>query len=469
MEKTLLTENHTLTDHAQTLVDKWGEVLASNSAPAIEGDYKTAAIAQMLENQANSGGGSLLSEDTPTNVSGGVARVDPILISMVRRSAPSLIAFDIAGVQPMSGPTGLAFAMRSRYTNQTGAEALFGEANSAFSGTGTHTSGMFAGVKAATLASNTTVTVTSTADLVVGMYVVGLGVPDGAKVAGITNATTFTLSVAATTAGTSNLAFAGGFGTGVDTATGEGDIIPEMAFSVERLQVTAETRALKARYSHELAQDLRAVHRLEAEGELINVLNSELLAEQNREFLRRLYAQAKIGSIDATMPGQYDLIADADGRWSGERFKGLYYQIEREANRINIETRRGKGNVLVASADVVSALSMAKIMTTNGLDVNATSDWNGNLFVGTIGGMKVYIDPYAPQDFFFVGYKGQSAWDAGYFFCPYTQYVLHRGQDQSSLQPIIAFKTRAGFVANPLFNEGVRRNAYYRISAVKGL
>lgn len=467
--KTLLNENNTLTDHAVGLVEKWDSVLGSTGAPAIKGDYKNAAIAQMLENQQKESSASgLLSEDSPTNVTGGVAKWDSVLISMVRRGAPSLIAFDVAGVQPMATPQGLVFAMRSRYSTQDGTEALFGEANSAFSGQGVQSTGDFASVKSATLESSTSVTIANTQGLGVGMIVVGAGIPDGTKIAGIAG-TTVTLSASATVTGDANLAFAASYGEGVDTATGEGDIIPEMAMSIEKVRVDAVTRALKARYSHELAQDLRAVHRLDADAELVNVLNNELLAEQNREFLRRIYAQAKIGSVGATMPGQYDLVLDADGRWHGERFKGLHYQIEKEANRINIETRRGKGNILIASADVVSALAMAKVMTTNGLDVNVDSDWNGNLYVGNIGKMKVFIDPYAPSDFFFVGYKGASAWDAGYFYCPYTQYVLHRGQDQQSLQPIMAFKTRAGYVANPLFNGGTRQNAYYRISAVKGV
>lgn len=470
MEKTLLTENHSLTSYAEQLVEKWQETLGDSAAPAIKGDYKTAAVAQMLENQATESGGSLLSEDTPNNVTGGVAKWDPVLISMVRRSAPSLIAFDIAGVQPMTGPTGLAFAIRSRYTDQSGAEALgIGETNSGFSGVGMNSEGDFASVKSAVrTAASAEVTISDTSGLGVGQIVVGAGIPDGTKIAGISG-TTVTLTAAATAAGTSNLAFAAGFGTGIPTAQGEGDIIPEMAFSVERMQVVADTRALKARYSHELAQDLRAVHRLDAEGELISILSNELLAEQNREFLRRLYGQAKLGAVNATMPGQYDLNLDADGRWSSERFKGLHYQIEKEANRINIETRRGKGNVLIASADVVSALAMAKVLDTNGLDIGATTNWNGNLYVGNMGMMKVYIDPYAPSDFFMVGYKGTSAWDAGYFYCPYTPYVLHKGQDPKSLQPIVAFKTRAGYIANPFFNGGTRTNAYYRIASVKGI
>lgn len=464
----LLTENNTLSEHAQTLVTKWESVIANDGGPAIEGDYKKAAIAQMLESQSISNGQTLINEDTPTNVTGGVAKWDPVLISMVRRSAPSLIAFDVAGVQPMSGPSGLVFAMRSKYENQNGTEALFKEANSAFSGRGIQSDGTFAGVKVATMNSTTTVDVPDATDLGVGMIVVGDGVADGTTITGIAG-NTLTLSAATTFTGTKNLAFAASWGYGLETSVGEGDIIPEMAISIEKIRVDAETRALKARYSHELAQDMRAIHRLDAEAELINVLNNELLSEQNREFLRRLYAQAKIGSVGATMPGQYDLVLDADGRWSAERFKGLHYQIEKEANRINIETRRGKGNFLIASADVVSALAMAKVMDMNRLETSVNTNWNGNLYVGNIGQMKVYIDPYAPSDFFVVGYKGESAWDAGFFFCPYTQYVMHRATDPKSLQPIMAFKTRAGYVSNPFFNGGPRTNAYYRISAVKGI
>lgn len=465
---TLLTENNTLSEYAQGLVEKWGEVISNDGGPAIEGDYKKAAIAQMIESQSIQNSQTLLNEDTPTNVTGGVAKWDPVLISMVRRSAPSLIAFDVAGVQPMSGPSGLVFALRSRYENQNGTEALFNEANSAFSGRGSQSEGDFAAVREATLNSSTSVTVPDATGLGVGMIVVGAGIPDGATIVGIAG-NTLTISAAATVSATQNLAFAASWGYGLETSVGEGDIIPEMAISVERIRVDAETRALKARYSHELAQDMRAIHRLDAEGELINVLNNELLSEQNREFLRRLYAQAKIGSVTATMPGRYDLVLDADGRWSGERFKGLHYQIEKEANRINIETRRGKGNFLIASADVVSALAMAKVMDMNRLETSVDTNWNGNLYVGTIGKMKVYIDPYAPSDFFVVGYKGESAWDAGFFFCPYTQYVMHRATDPKSLQPIMAFKTRAGYVNNPFFNGGPRTNAYYRISSVKGI
>lgn len=472
----ILSDAHTLSEEAVTLVEKWADVLGSSAGPAIQGDYKKAAVASLLEQQSKNVTSAELNEDAPTNVTGGVAKWDPVLISMVRRSAPSLIAFDVAGVQPMAGPTGQVFAMRSRYTNQSGTEAFVNEPNSSFSGTGVHSNGLFCGVKSGTVATaggTSTVTLTgthTTSDLGVGTLVIGNGVPDGTTVASILTATTFTLSdVSPNVTVAANFAFAANFGKGMDVNAGEGDIIPEMAISIEKIMVEAKTRALKARYSHELVQDLRAVHRLDADAELINVLSTEMLGEQNREFLRRLYSQAKIGSVSKTTPGVLDVTSDTDGRWSLERYQGIYNQIERDANGINKDTRRGKGNIVIASADVVSALAAAKILTTNILDNTLNSDWSGNLYVGNIGTMRVFVDPYAPHDFFLVGYRGASAWDAGLFFCPYVPYVLHRGQDQESLQPIIAFKTRSAYAANPFFNGGARTNGYYRISAVRGL
>lgn len=452
------------------LVKKWAPVLEHADLAPISDPYRKAVTAVLLENQENN---KHLHEATPTNVTGGVSKWDPVLIGLVRRAMPSMIAFDIAGVQPMSMPTGLVFALRSRYNNQTGPEALFNEALTNFSGQGTHSEGMFAGVKAAaTTAGDATVTVADTSDLRVGMLVYGAGVPDGATVASITDGTTFELSAPATATATAvNLAFAANTGSGVDVATGEGDISAQMAVSIEKISVTALTRALKAEYSVELAQDMQAVHGLDAETELANVLSNEILAEINREFLRTLYAQAKLGAVeDTTMPGVFDLQADADGRWSAERFKGLHFQIERDANKIAIDTRRGKGNILVVSADVASALAMANILSTSALEVNVTSDWTQSTFVGTIGGrMKVYVDPYAQANFFMVGYKGDSPFDAGYFYCPYVPLQMYRAVDQASFQPKIAFKTRYGKVANPFYNGGTRQNGYYRIAAVKNI
>jgi len=453
-----------------SLVKKWAPVLEHPDLPPISDSYRKAVTAVLLENQENN---KHLHEATPTNVTGGVSKWDPVLIGLVRRAMPSMIAFDIAGVQPMSMPTGLVFALRARYGSQTGPEALFNEALTNFSGQGTHSEGMFAGVKsAATTSGDTTVTVEDTSDLRVGMLVYGAGIPDGATVASITDGTTFELSDPATaTAAAVNLAFAASTGGGVDVATGEGDITAEMAVSIEKISVTALTRALKAEYSVELAQDVQAVHGLDAETELANILSNEILAEINREFLRTLYAQAKLGAVeDTTMPGVFDLQADADGRWSAERFKGLHFQIERDANKIAVETKRGKGNILVVSADVASALAMANVLSTSALEVNVTSDWTQSTFVGTIGGrMKVYVDPYAQSNFFMVGYKGDSPFDAGYFYCPYVPLQMYRAVDQASFQPKIAFKTRYGKVANPFFNGGTRQNGYYRIAAVKNI
>lgn len=452
------------------LVKKWATVLEHADLPKIADPYRKAVTAALLENQETH---KHLHEAAPTNVSGGVSKWDPVLIGLVRRAMPSMIAFDIAGVQPMTMPTGLVFAMRSRYTGQGGTEALFNESLTNFSGQGTHSEGMFAGVKTSTTTNaSANVTVVDTSDLRVGMFVYGSGIPADTVIASITNGTVFVLSNAATASSSSaNLAFAASSGGGVDTATGEGDISSQMAVSIEKISCTALTRALKAEYSVELAQDMQAVHGLDAETELANVLSNEILSEMNREFLRTLYAQAKLGAIeDTTLPGVFDLQADADGRWSAERFKGLHFAIERDANKIAIETRRGKGNILVVSADVASALAMANILSTSSLEVNINSDWTQSTFVGTIGGrMKVYVDPYAQANFFMVGYKGDSPFDAGYFYCPYVPLQMYRAVDQSSFQPKIAFKTRYGKVANPFFNGGTRQNGYYRIAAVKNI
>jgi len=450
------------------LVKKWSPILEHADLPNIADPYRKAVTAVLLENQENN---KHLHEGTPTNVTGGVSKWDPVLMGLVRRAMPSLIAFDVAGVQPMSMPTGLVFALRAKYGNQAGPEALFDEANSAFSGTGTHSGGQFAGVLSATTTSGSAnVTVAATGDVKVGMLVYGVGVPEGATVASITSATVFVLSANATASGVVNLAFAGSVGGGVDTATGEGDISAQMAVSVEKVTVSAMTRALKAEYSVELAQDMQAVHGLDAETELANILSNEILAEINREFLRTLYAQAKLGAVkDTVTPGVFDVQADADGRWSAERFKGLHFAIERDQNGIAVDTRRGKGNIVICSADVASALAAANILSYSKIDVSVTSDWTQSTYVGNMGQTKVFVDPYATHDFFMTGYKGASPFDAGYFYCPYVPLQMYRAVDPQSFQPRIAFKTRYGQVANPFFNQGVRRNAYYRIAAVKNI
>jgi hypothetical protein len=452
------------------LIEKWKPILEAEGIPQIKDFYKKAVTAVLLENQENN---KHLHEATPTNVTGGISKWDPVLIGLVRRALPSMIAFDIAGVQPMTMPTGLVFALRSRYGSQTGQEALYNESKTYFSGRGTHSDGMFADVKkASTTAGSTTVTVADTTDLKPEMLVYGEGVPAGAFVASISSATAFELNVPATATGTNvNLAFAASYGTGLDVATGEGDISSQMAVSIEKISVTALTRALKAEYSVELAQDMQAVHGLDAETELANILSNEILSEINREFLRTLYAQARLGATqNTTIPGVFDLTADADGRWLAERFKGLHFAIERDANGIATDTRRGKGNIVVVSADVASALAMANMLSFSTLEVDESSDWTQSTFVGMIGGrMKVYVDPYSTSNFYMVGYKGESPFDAGYFYCPYVPLQMYRAVDQNSFQPKIAFKTRYGKVANPFFNGGTRQNGYYRIAAVKNL
>ena len=432
------------------LVAKWQPILEHEGAPQIKDNYRKQVTAVLLENQeremrkqsgilneaapANAGGtGIALGGEAGANT-GTVAGYDPILISLVRRSMPQLIAYDIAGVQPMTQPTGLIFAMKSRYSTQGGTEALFNEADTDFSGTGTHAGD----------AGNDTA-----------------------------NATT---------------------GTGMTTAAGErlgqggtGDgSFGAMAFSIEKTSVTAKTRALKAEYSIELAQDMKSVHGLDAEGELSNILSHEILAEINREVVRTVYKTAKPGAQAGTATaGTFDLDVDANGRWSVEKFKGLLFQIEREANAVGQETRRGRGNIIITSADVASALAMAGVLDyapalNTGLNVDDTS----TTFAGVLNGKyKVYVDPYSANvsdsQFFVVGYKGTSAFDAGLFYCPYVPLQLVRAVDPNSFQPKIGFKTRYGLVANPFVNldDGASgednltadKNYYYRRVAVTNL
>lgn len=390
-----------------TLVEKWDETLNEKTEAPIKDQYRTKVTAQLLENQEKA-----LMEATPTNVAGGVDNWDPILIKLARRMAPKLIAFDVCGVQPMSGPTGLIFALRARYNNQAGAEALHNEADTSHSGTGTH-------------------------------------------------------------AGTDPFDPAYESGTGMDTATAEGDTWNEMAMTIEKTSVEAKSRQLKANYSVELAQDLRAIHGLDAENELANILSGEIITEINREVIRNVYRVAPLGAATATTPGTFDLDADADGRWSVEKFKGLIFQIERDANAIAVATRRGKGNVVICSADVASAMSMAGVLD-YAPALNAGSDLEvditGTTFAGVFKGRyKVFVDPYATGDFYVVGYKGSNQYDAGFFYCPYTPLQLHRATDQDSMQPIIGFKTRYGMVANPFTSFANGSNTYYRKVKVTNL
>jgi len=436
---------------SENLQKKWEGVLDHPDLPAIKDPYRKAVTAVVLENQAQEmqKAGQVLNETAPANsagtggfggsaaAGGPVAGFDPILISLVRRSLPNLIAYDVCGVQPMTGPTGLIFAMRSSYSTANvtagAVEAFYNEANTGFGGT---------------LGTQTTLAV------------------------GAATANTFVGNAAACTA--------------MATATAEDLTFQEMAFSIEKVTVTAKTRALKAEYSIELAQDLKAVHGLDAETELANILSAEILAEINREVVRTIYGTAKTGcAVGTTAVGRFDLDTDSNGRWMVEKVKGLAFQIEREANTIAKTTRRGKGNVMICSSDVASALAMAGILDYNSAlqsNVNLTVDDTGNTFAGTLfGRIKVYIDPYAPtsasSEFAVVGYKGSNAYDAGLFYCPYVPLQMVRAVDTNNFQPKIGFKTRYGLVANP-FAEGttqgngalnVLSNNYYRAFKIANL
>ena len=436
---------------SEQLQSKWDGVLNHPDLPAIADPYRKAVTAVILENQAQEmikESGILQETGSPTNFAGTggfgggaaaggpVAGFDPILISLVRRSLPNLIAYDVCGVQPMTGPTGLIFAMRTRYGAQGGTEAFYNEANTAF-----------AGANGAIVASSM-------------------------SIAGNTTDYLFTGNAAPTGAMTTGSAEALGDGAA-------GNTFQEMAFSIEKVTVTARTRALKAEYSMELAQDLKAVHGLDAETELANILSAEILAEINREVIRTIYKVAKPGcQAGTTTRGAFNLDTDSNGRWMVEKIKGLAFQIEREANQIAKLTRRGKGNIVICSSDVASALAMAGILDYNSAlagQVSLTVDDTGNTFAGTIfGRIKVYIDPYFPtgstSEFAVVGYKGTNAYDAGMFYCPYVPLQMVRAVDTGTFQPKIGFKTRYGLVANP-FAEGTdqglgvlnaQTNNYYR-------
>jgi hypothetical protein len=437
---------------SEQLQSKWKPVLEHPELEAIKDPYKKAVTAMVLENQqqAMQQDAGLLNETTsagPTNITGGVQNFDPILISLVRRALPNLIAYDVAGVQPMTGPTGLIFAMRARYASQGGGEAFYNEANTIFSGTSSQNNPYgFAGTPATDVGTNPVASLTANA------YTTGIGLPT---------------ATAEFLGSESNAAF------------------QQMAFSIEKVSVTAQSRALKAEYSLELAQDLKAIHGLDAETELSNILSTEILAEINREVIRTIYTTAVAGAqYGTTTAGYFDLDTDSNGRWSVERFKGLIFQIERDANVIAKQTRRGKGNVLIVSSDVASAMAMAGVLQyTPALQADLQVDDTGNTFAGLLHGrIKVYIDPYfggytSNQELVTVGYKGASPYDAGLFYCPYVPLQMVRAVDQYTFQPKIGFKTRYGMVANP-FAQGLaqgngalsaRSNVYYRIFGVKNL
>lgn len=428
------------------LVEKWNPVLNEESAGDIKDAHKRAVTAALLENTEKAlNEERMITEAAPTNSTGGnIANWDPILISLVRRAAPNLVAYDLAGVQPMSGPTGLIFAMKSKYTSQGGTEALFNEADTQFSGTQVGGGNGAAG-------------------------------PSGLDVANANSPHTID---------SDRVTALSGSGMGTDSAEALGDAagnaFNEMGFSIEKATVTAKSRALKAEYSLELAQDLKAIHGLDAESELANILSTEILAEINREVIRTINSQAKNGAqtSNCTVKGVFDLTSDADGRWSVEKFKGLMVQIEREANTIAKETRRGKGNVIMCSSDVATALAAAGMLDyTPAISANLNVDDTGNLFAGVLNGRtKVYIDPYATTDYVTVGYKGTNPYDAGVFYCPYVPLTMMRAVGEDNFQPKIGFKTRYGMASNPFVGSApadglaaVKTNQYYRIFRVDNI
>ena len=479
---------------SEHLQEKWAPLLDYEGLDGIKDSHRRAVTAVLLENQekflreeaAFSQGINLMETPTmagnaagqPTGnpattagfganaaAAGPVAGFDPVLISLIRRAMPNLVAYDLAGVQPMSGPTGLIFAMRSRYTDQSGTEAFYDEPNSAFSGQDDGfnlTGGM--------------------ADVAVGLgtTVQSDNNPSILNPVGTASSEGYTVGQGMATGDAENL------------GNGTGNQFNEMAFSIEKVTVTAKSRALKAEYSLELAQDLKAIHGLNAEAELANILSTEILAEINREVIRTIYKSAEQGAVsNVATAGQFDLDVDSNGRWSVEKFKGLLFQIERDANAIAQRTRRGKGNIVMCSADVASALTMAGILDyTPALNANLNVDDTGNTFAGTINGkFRVYIDPYSANlaannsasnsgnQYYVVGYKGSSPYDAGLFYCPYVPLQMVRAVGENTFQPKIGFKTRYGLVANP-FAEGttaglgrlrVNSNRYYRRVLVKNL
>ena len=415
---------------SEQLVKKWAPVLEHPELPKVTDSYKRAVTAVILENQERAlrEDRAFMSEAAPTNSTdaSSVQNWDPILISLVRRAMPNLIAYDIAGVQPMTGPTGLIFAMRAKYTSQaSSSEALFDAADTDFSGR--NKAGSSTGGFSSTADSGTNPALLN--DSPAGTYTTGTGMSTAAAEAlGDSSANSFA----------------------------------EMAFSIEKSTVTAKSRALKAEYTMELAQDLKAIHGLDAETELANILSAEILAEINREVVRTIYINSEKGAVaGTTTSGIFDLDTDSNGRWSVERFKGLMFQVEREANTIAQRTRRGKGNILITSSDVASALQMAGVLDyTPALNNNLNVDDTGNTFAGVLNGRyKVYIDPYSAnvntaKQFFVVGYKGTSQYDAGIFYCPYVPLQMVRAVGQDSFQPKIGFKTRYGIQANPFAEAG---------------
>ena len=430
------------------LVEKWAPVLNEETAGSIADRHRKAVTAVVLENtekalrEERSQMNFLAEQTPPGNATSAVSNYDPVLISLVRRALPNMMAYDICGVQPMTGPTGLIFAMKARYGggSTSNREALFNEAETTFSGdsSATHDSDKPSGLNVTNLDSDSTA--------------------DDARSTSI---------------------FAGGMSTANAEALGSSTTAAfrEMGFTIEKATVTAKSRALKAEYSLELAQDLKAIHGLDAETELANILSTEILAEINREVIRTINTQAKTGALqtNTAVNGIFNVQTDADGRWSVEKFKGLILQIERESNVIAKETRRGKGNFIVCSSDVASALASAGMLDyAPAMSTNLNVDDTGNTFAGVLNGrVKVYIDPYANVDYINVGYKGTNPYDAGVFYCPYVPLTMVRAVGEDTFQPKIGFKTRYGMVSNPFVGSTpadglatVKTNQYYRIFRV---
>ena len=465
--------------NTEQLQEKWAPLLDYEGLDPIKDSHRRAVTAILLENQER----TIREEreflyESPTNSTGtstgtgtgfsasstgAMQGFDPVLISLIRRSMPNLIAYDLCGVQPMNGPTGLIFAMRSRYISQAGNEAFYNEADSAFSGQDSgfnNTNGWTGGN--------------------VGM---GTTAQQGLNPA-VLSASAGTTAQQANASGADIYNVGQGMRTDEAESLGESEQFNQMAFSIEKVTVTAKSRALKAEYSLELAQDLKAIHGLNAEAELANILSTEILAEINREVIRTIYKVAKPGAqVNTATAGTFDLDVDSNGRWSVEKFKGLIFQIERDANAIAQQTRRGKGNTILCSADVASALAMAGVLDyTPALNANLNVDDTGNTFAGVLQGKyRVYIDPYSANvsanQFYVVGYKGSSPYDAGLFYCPYVPLQMVRAVGENTFQPKIGFKTRYGMVANP-FAQGLdvgagalntNVNNYYRRVKVANL
>ena len=437
-----------MTQSYDRLIEKWAPVLNEESAGTIADHHKKAVTAAVLENQEIAlKEEGMITEAAPGNNVGSVANWNPVLIALVRRAMPNLMAYDICGVQPMTGPTGLIFAMKSRYGggSTSNREALFNEAETQFSGDsgGTHDSDNVSGLRDSQAGGATVGTIDD--DRLTALAAGGMSTQEAEKLG----------------------------------STGESSF-REMGFTIEKATVTAKSRALKAEYSLELAQDLKAIHGLDAETELANILSTEILAEINREVIRTINSQAKTGALQSNtaINGIFNIQTDADGRWSVEKFKGLVLQIERECNRIAIETRRGKGNFIICSSDVASALSAAGMLDyTPAMNTSLNVDDTGNTFAGTLNGRtRVYIDPYAAQNYVTVGYKGTNPYDAGLFYCPYVPLTMVRAVGEDTFQPKIGFKTRYGMASNPYVGAtpadglaAVKTNQYYRIFRVDNI